>query len=51
MELNADVPVHSVDTEELVHLGVAAPPGLLLGFDRELRGHAAGLRTHGLICF
>jgi putative Mg2+ transporter-C (MgtC) family protein len=25
--------------------------GLLLGLDRELRGHAAGLRTHGLICF
>ena len=24
--------------------------GLLLGLDREFRGRAAGLRTHGLIC-
>jgi putative Mg2+ transporter-C (MgtC) family protein len=23
----------------------------MLGLDRELRGHAAGMRTHGLICF
>ncbi|MDZ4109241.1 MAG: MgtC/SapB family protein, partial [Brevundimonas sp.] len=32
-------------------LAVAAGLGLLLGLDRELRGHAAGLRTHGLVCF
>lgn len=32
-------------------LGIAALLGLLLGLDRELRGHAAGMRTHGLICF
>jgi putative Mg2+ transporter-C (MgtC) family protein len=30
---------------------VAAVVGLLLGIDREARGRAAGLRTHGLICF
>ena len=32
-------------------MSAAAVFGLLLGLDRELRGHAAGLRTHGLICF
>ena len=31
--------------------GFAALLGLLLGLDREIRGHAAGLRTHGLIGF
>ena len=34
-----------------MRLAVAAIIGLVLGLDRELRGHAAGLRTHGLICF
>jgi putative Mg2+ transporter-C (MgtC) family protein len=28
----------------------AAILGLVLGLDREWRGHAAGMRTHGLIC-
>ena len=30
---------------------MAALLGLLLGLDREIRGIAAGMRTHGLICF
>lgn len=51
MVLTDPIPVHSLDTEVLTRLGVAAVLGLLLGLDRELRGHAAGLRTHGLICF
>lgn len=34
-----------------MRLGIAALIGLALGLDRELRGHAAGLRTHGLVCF
>jgi len=34
-----------------MRLGAAAVLGLLLGLDREFRGRAAGLRTHGLICF
>lgn len=51
MELNAPVLVHWVDLDLLTRLGVAALLGLALGLDRELRGHAAGLRTHGLICF
>ncbi|MFK4002996.1 MgtC/SapB family protein [Qipengyuania sp. NPDC077563] len=51
MELNDPVLVHWLDWDLLSRLGVAAVLGLLLGLDRELRGHAAGMRTHGLICF
>lgn len=34
--------------EIFLRLGTASVVGLLLGLDRELRGVAAGLRTHGL---
>lgn len=51
MELNPDTPLHLINGPALLRLGVAAILGLLLGLDRELRGHAAGMRTHGLICF
>ncbi|SNT25342.1 MgtC/SapB family protein [Sphingopyxis indica] len=51
MELNAPTLVHSIDLDLLARLGGAAVLGLMLGLDREMRGHAAGLRTHGLICF
>jgi putative Mg2+ transporter-C (MgtC) family protein len=51
MTLNPAIPLHSLDTEVLTRLGVAALIGLALGLDRELRGHSAGLRTHGLVCF
>jgi putative Mg2+ transporter-C (MgtC) family protein len=51
MHLNPAIPIHAVDIEILTRLGVAAVLGLLLGLDRELRGYAAGLRTHGLVCF
>jgi putative Mg2+ transporter-C (MgtC) family protein len=51
MELNAPVPLELLDPDVISRLGVAAAIGLLLGLDRELRGHAAGLRTHGLVCF
>lgn len=51
MVLNDSIDISYVDTEVLLRLGTAAIIGLLLGLDRELRGHAAGLRTHGLICF
>jgi putative Mg2+ transporter-C (MgtC) family protein len=50
LELNAPTPLAGFDWEILLRLGVAAVLGLLLGLDRELRGHAAGLRTHGLVC-
>ena len=51
MELNPPILVNWVDYDLLLRLGVAAVLGLLLGLDREIRGHSAGLRTHGLICF
>ncbi|WP_066560059.1 MgtC/SapB family protein [Croceicoccus bisphenolivorans] len=51
MELNEPVISHWFDLDLLSRLVVAAILGLLLGLDRELRGHAAGMRTHGLICF
>jgi putative Mg2+ transporter-C (MgtC) family protein len=51
MPLNDPILVHWMDLDLLTRLGAAAVLGLLLGLDRELRGHAAGLRTHGLICF
>jgi len=51
MDLNDPVLVHWIDWDLLTRLGVAAFLGLVLGLDREVRGHAAGLRTHGLICF
>lgn len=51
MELNEPVISHWFDLDLLSRLVVAAVLGLLLGLDRELRGHAAGMRTHGLICF
>ncbi len=51
MQLNPETPLHMIDTGVLLRLGSAALLGLLLGLDRQLRGHAAGLRTHGIICF
>ncbi len=51
MELNPDVPLHWGDFTIVLRLGAAVVLGLLLGLDRELKGHPAGLRTHGLICF
>lgn len=51
MILNPAYPIDSLDTEVLTRLGIAAVLGLALGLDREMRGHSAGLRTHGLICF
>jgi putative Mg2+ transporter-C (MgtC) family protein len=51
MELNDPVLMEWLDYDLLSRLGIAAIIGLLLGLDRELRGHAAGMRTHGLICF
>jgi putative Mg2+ transporter-C (MgtC) family protein len=51
MELNPAVTIDGIDYDMALRLGMAAVIGLLLGLDRELRGHPAGLRTHGLICF
>jgi len=51
MELNDPILVHWIDLDLMTRLGAAAVVGLMLGIDREARGRAAGLRTHGLICF
>ena len=50
MELNPAFPLELLDTEILMRLGTASVLGLIVGFDREWRGHAAGMRTHGLVC-
>jgi putative Mg2+ transporter-C (MgtC) family protein len=36
-------------SEVVLRLGLAALLGLLLGLDREVRGHDAGIRTHALV--
>ena len=51
MPLNDPLVTQWLDLDLLSRLGIAAMLGLLLGLDRELRGHAAGMRTHGLVCF
>ena len=51
MDLNPTTPLEFLDVDIIARLGVAAIIGLVLGLDREWRGHAAGLRTHGIICF
>lgn len=51
MELNPPMQGDWLDLDMMSRLGIAAVLGLLLGIDREIRGNAAGLRTHGLICF
>lgn len=39
-----------MDTWEILYrLTIATAAGLLLGLDREMRGIAAGIRTHGLV--
>jgi putative Mg2+ transporter-C (MgtC) family protein len=35
--------------EMMLRLGLASLIGLMLGLDRELRGHEAGIRTHALV--
>ena len=50
MDLNAAGPLGAFDLELALRVVGAAILGLVLGLDRELRGHAAGLRTHGLVC-
>lgn len=51
MPLNDPTLIQWIDLDLAVRLGVAAVLGLLLGLDREMRGIAAGMRTHGIICF
>lgn len=50
MELNPATELAWIDWEILRRVGIAALIGLALGIDREVRGSAAGMRTHGLVC-
>ena len=46
-----DPVLFGAETGEIaLRLGVAALAGMALGFERELKGVAAGLRTHGIVC-
>ena len=47
--LHADPLAVDSPTELLLRLGLAAFLGLLLGLDREIKGHDAGIRTHALV--
>jgi len=47
--LDADPLALASWTEVVLRLGIAALLGLLIGLDRELRGHDAGIRTHALV--
>jgi putative Mg2+ transporter-C (MgtC) family protein len=49
MQLNDAIPLTTLDSELLIRLGTATLLGLILGLDRELRGHDAGIRTHAII--
>lgn len=51
MELNPPLSFAAVGWDPWLRLGGAMLAGLLLGIDREVRGHGAGLRTHAIMCF
>ena len=51
MIVNPVTPLHALDGDILLRLGLAAVIGTALGIDRELKGNPAGMRTHGLVCF
>lgn len=51
MELNPPLSFAAVGWDPWLRLGGAMLAGLLLGIDREARGHGAGLRTHAIMCF
>lgn len=43
-------PMTTAAIEHYLPLIVATVLGLAIGFERERKGHFAGLRTHGLVC-
>ncbi|MEZ0497361.1 MgtC/SapB family protein [Sphingomonas sp. IW22] len=49
--LNAPIALDALGWDAVARLGGATAAGLLLGVDREVRGHGPGLRTHAIICF
>ena len=51
MELNPPLSFAAVGWDPWLRLGGAMVAGLLLGIDREVRDHPAGMRTHAIMCF
>ncbi|HSX56153.1 MAG TPA: MgtC/SapB family protein [Sphingomonas sp.] len=51
MELNPPLGFAAVGWDPWLRLGGAMVAGLLLGIDREVRDHPAGMRTHAIMCF
>ncbi len=51
MELNPPLSFAALGWDPWLRLIGAAVAGLLLGIDREKRGHGAGMRTHAIMCF
>lgn len=49
MDINAAMIWEWPEVEIALRLGVATLTGMALGLEREIRGHDAGLRTHGLV--
>lgn len=51
MELNPPLSFAAIGWDAWLRLGGAMLAGLLLGIDREVRDHPAGMRTHAIMCF
>lgn len=51
MELNPPLTFAALGWDPWLRLGGAMLAGLLLGIDREVRDHPAGMRTHAIMCF
>ena len=51
MELNAPTPLFAFGWDPILRLLCAVAAGMVLGLDREFRGHGAGLRTTAIACF
>tara|TARA_R110000782_G_scaffold78276_8_gene155391 strand:+ start:46972 stop:47454 length:483 start_codon:yes stop_codon:yes gene_type:complete len=49
MDLNPPMTFGWPDGELALRLGVATLVGLVMGFDREMKGYDAGLRTHSFV--
>lgn len=51
MELNPPTGFGAVHWDLVMRLLGAAVAGLLVGIDREAKGHGPGMRTHAILCF
>ena len=51
MELNPPTGFGALHWDVLLRLLGAAVAGLLVGIDREAKGHGPGMRTHAILCF